>query len=186
MRVVSGEYRGRRLKSLDGENTRPTTDKVKESMFNMIGPYFDGGLALDLFSGSGGLAIEAVSRGVELAVCVERNFQAMKVIKENIEITKEADRFLTVKMDADKALVWLKEQGYTFDYVFLDPPYAQQKIEEQLAKMLQLGLLNSGCKVICEAEKAVNLSESIGTLSQIRHQTYGITAVTIFRNEDEA
>jgi 16S rRNA (guanine966-N2)-methyltransferase len=85
MRVVSGDYRGRRLKSLEGENTRPTTDKVKESMFNMIGPYFDGGIALDLFSGSGGLAIEAVSRGVELAVCVERNFQAMKIIKENIE-----------------------------------------------------------------------------------------------------
>ncbi|KAF1296890.1 16S rRNA (guanine(966)-N(2))-methyltransferase RsmD [Enterococcus sp. JM4C] len=186
MRVISGEYRGRRLKSLEGENTRPTTDKVKESMFNMIGPYFDGGQALDLFSGSGGLAIESVSRGIDLAVCVERNFQAMKIIKDNIEITKEPNRFLTVKMDADKALGWLKENNYTFDYVFLDPPYAQQKIEEQILKMLQLGLLNPACEIICEADKAVSLSEELGTLKQIRRQTYGITAVTIYRNEAEA
>jgi 16S rRNA (guanine966-N2)-methyltransferase len=68
MRVVSGTYRGRRLKSLDGDNTRPTSDKVKESIFNMIGPYFDGGKVLDLFAGSGGLAIEAISRGMEHAV----------------------------------------------------------------------------------------------------------------------
>lgn len=186
MRVVSGDYRGRRLKSLEGENTRPTTDKVKESMFNMIGPYFDGGTALDLFSGSGGLAIEAVSRGVELAVCVERNFQAMKIIKENIEITKDAERFLPLKMDADKALGWLQAENYTFDYVFLDPPYAQQKIEKQLIIMLQMNLLNPNCKIICEADKELVLPETIGTLVQIRRQTYGITAVTIYRNEDEA
>ncbi|MGQ4819874.1 RsmD family RNA methyltransferase, partial [Enterococcus faecium] len=77
------------LKALDGDNTRPTTDKVKESIFNMIGPYFDGGMALDLYSGSGGLAIEAVSRGMDKSICIEKNFAALKVIKENIAITKE-------------------------------------------------------------------------------------------------
>ncbi|MDU0990620.1 MAG: RsmD family RNA methyltransferase, partial [Enterococcus faecium] len=89
MRIISGNYGGRRLKSLAGANTRPTTDKVKESIFNMIGPYFDGETVLDLFAGSGGLAIEAVSRGCSHAVCVDKNYQALKIIKENIEITKE-------------------------------------------------------------------------------------------------
>ena len=74
MRVVAGEYGGRKLKSLEGSNTRPTTDKVKGAILNMIGPYFDGGLVLDLFSGSGGLAIEAVSRGMDHAYCVDRHY----------------------------------------------------------------------------------------------------------------
>ncbi len=78
MRIISGNYGGRRLKSLAGANTRPTTDKVKESIFNMIGPYFDGETVLDLFAGSGGLAIEAVSRGCSHAVCVDKNYQALK------------------------------------------------------------------------------------------------------------
>ena len=97
MRVISGEYGGRRLKALDGDNTRPTTDKVKESIFNMIGPYFDGGMALDLYSGSGGLAIEAVSRGMDKSVCIEKNFAALKVIKENIHnVESNNTRFIII------------------------------------------------------------------------------------------
>lgn len=119
MRVISGEYGGRRLKSLSGPNTRPTTDKVKESIFNMIGPYFDGEEVLDLFSGSGGLAIEAVSRGCSHAVCVDKNYQALKIIKENIAITKEPEKFTTLKLDADKAIEKLAQLGKKFDYLFL-------------------------------------------------------------------
>lgn len=78
MRIISGNYGGRRLKSLAGANTRPTTDKVKESIFNMIGPYFDGEIVLDLFAGSGGLAIEAVSRGCSHAVCVDKKLPSAK------------------------------------------------------------------------------------------------------------
>ena len=89
MRVISGDYRGRRLKSLSGDNTRPTSDKVKESIFNMIGPYFNGGEVLDLFAGSGGLAIEAVSRGMDHAVCVDRNYQAINVIKDTFRLQKK-------------------------------------------------------------------------------------------------
>jgi 16S rRNA (guanine966-N2)-methyltransferase len=103
-----------------------------------------------------------------------------------LKLTKDAERFLPLKMDADKALGWLQAENYTFDYVFLDPPYAQQKIEKQLIMMLQMNLLNPNCKIICEADKELVLPETIGTLVQIRRQTYGITAVTIYRNEDEA
>ena len=162
MRVISGEYGGRRLKALDGDNTRPTTDKVKESIFNMIGPYFDGGMALDLYSGSGGLAIEAVSRGMDKSICIEKNFAALKVIKENIAITKEPEKF---------------------EVVLLDPPYAKQEIVSQLEKMLERQLLTNEAVIVCETDKTVKLPETIGTLEKTRETVYGITQVTIYRQE---
>lgn len=183
MRVVSGTYRGRRLKSLDGDNTRPTSDKVKESIFNMIGPYFDGGKVLDLFAGSGGLAIEAISRGMAHAVCVDRSYPAMKVIQENIKITKEPEKFTTLKMDANQAIQKLSHEENSFDLILLDPPYAKQQIVTQLEKMLDENLLNSDCLVVCETDKGVVLPEELQTLVQIRHQVYGMSAVTIYRNE---
>lgn len=89
MRVISGNYRGRRLIPVPGNQTRPTADKVKESMFNMLGPYFDGGQALDLYAGTGALGIEAVSRGMDHATLVDKQYAAIKTIKQNVELTKK-------------------------------------------------------------------------------------------------
>lgn len=183
MRVISGEYGGRRLKALDGDNTRPTTDKVKESIFNMIGPYFGGGTALDLYAGSGGLAIEAVSRGMDLGICIEKNFSAIKIIKENIAITKEPDKFIIKKMDANKALLFLKEEKTTIDLVLLDPPYAKQEIEKQIQQMLVYDLLSKDGVIVCETDKSVELPETIGTCVKSRQTTYGITQITIYKQE---
>ncbi|MGX7245229.1 16S rRNA (guanine(966)-N(2))-methyltransferase RsmD [Enterococcus quebecensis] len=185
MRVISGEYGGRRLKALDGDNTRPTTDKVKEAIFNMIGPYFDGGIALDLYAGSGGLAIEAVSRGMDKGICIEKNFAAIKIIKENIEVTKEPEKFIIKKMDANKALEYLKEDGTKIDLVLLDPPYAKQEIEKQIDRMLTYDLLNEDAIVVCETDKSVNLPETISTLVKFRETTYGITQITIYKQEEK-
>ena len=104
MRVISGEYGGRRLKALDGDNTRPTTDKVKESIFNMIGPYFDGGMALDLYSGSGGFAVEAVSRGKGKRIFFLKKFFSLKVIKKKILITKKPEKIEVRKKDGNRVL----------------------------------------------------------------------------------
>lgn len=183
MRVISGEYGGRRLKALDGENTRPTTDKVKESIFNIIGPYFHGGKVLDLYAGSGGLAIESVSRGMEMAVCIEKNFAAIKIIKENIAITKEAEKFIVKKMDANRAIEQLKIENYKFDLVLLDPPYGRQEIAQQLNKMLELELLTNQAVIVCETDKTVRLPEEIGRLKKYREVIYGITQLTIYEME---
>ncbi len=102
MRVISGEYGGRRLRAVPGMKTRPTTDKVKEAIFNIIGPYFNGGTSLDLFAGSGGLSIEGVSRGIDHAVLIDRQGAAIKTIHQNIEVTKEPDKFTVYKRDAEK------------------------------------------------------------------------------------
>ena len=102
MRVVSGKFRGRRLKAVPGMATRPTTDKVKESLFNIIGPYFDGGKSLDLYGGSGGLSIEAVSRGIETATIVDRQYAAIKTIRQNVALTNAPQSFKIMKQDAQK------------------------------------------------------------------------------------
>ena len=98
MRIVAGEFGGRRLSAVPGMATRPTTDKVKEALFNIIGPYFSGGTSLDLYGGSGGLSIEGVSRGIEHAILVDRAYPAIKTIKDNIGVTKHPEKFTVLKL----------------------------------------------------------------------------------------
>ena len=183
LRVISGNYRKMALKSLSKDTTRPTTDKIKESLFNMIGPYFDGESVLDLYSGSGALAIEAVSRGARRAVCVEKYFPALKVIQENVRLTKEEQKFVTLKQTAEKALLQLTQDEELFDIVFLDPPYARQTIVQDIDQLLQLNLLAQDSIVICETDKNVDLPEEMKSLQQVRKQNYGLTKITIYRNE---
>lgn len=185
MRVIAGVYRGRKLRSLKGDNTRPTTDKVKEAIFNMIGPFFEGGQVLDLFSGSGALGIEAVSRGCDLAYCIDRNSAAIKIIQENVAITKESEKFRIIKTSADKALQKFNDEELSFDLIFLDPPYAKQQIVAQIEKILAENLSKASGKIICETDRLVVLPEEIDTLQQIRRQVYGSTAVAIYQNKGE-
>lgn len=184
MRVVAGEFGGRKLKTLTGNNTRPTTDKVKGAIFNMIGPYFDGGVCLDLFSGSGSLGIEAVSRGMEQAVLVEKNFRAMEIIRENVAMTKQTEAFELLKMPANQAIQRLAENQQRFDLVLLDPPYAKQEIVKQIERLCQNELLTETATVVCETDKEVQLPKVIGPLHLRKRQNYGITAVTIYDWED--
>ena len=177
MRVVAGTFGGRPLKTLDGKITRPTTDKVKGAIFNMIGPYFDGGRVLDLFSGSGSLAIEAISRGMDEAVLVERNRQAQAIITENIKMTKAQNQFHLLKMDANKAIGVL--QG-PFDLVLLDPPYAKEEIIKNITDLEDAGLLSEEVMIVCESDKAVDLPEEISHFGIWKQKTYGISKVTVY------
>lgn len=104
MRVISGTRKGRTLKAVPGQSTRPTTDKVKESIFNMIGPYFDGGWALDLFAGSGGLGIEALSRGFDHCIFVDRDIKAIQTIKGNLNQLSLMDQSEVFRNEAKRAL----------------------------------------------------------------------------------
>ena len=127
----------------------------------MIGPYFEGGRVLDLYAGSGGLSIEAVSRGMSSAVLVERERKAQAVIAENINMTKEISKFQLLKMEADRAL---EQVGGTFDLVFLDPPYAKEQIVADIEKMAERNLFSQEIMVVCETDKSVELPEEIACL----------------------
>ena len=177
LRVVAGEFGGRPLKTLEGKTTRPTTDKVKGAIFNMIGPFFDGGRVLDLFSGSGSLAIEAISRGMSSAVLVEKNRRAQAVIQENIKMTKSEKQFQLLKMDAARALTQLTGK---FDLVLLDPPYAKEQIVANITQLEEQGLLAEEVMLVCETDKAVDLSEEISNFGIWKQKTYGISKVTVY------
>ncbi|WP_261379637.1 16S rRNA (guanine(966)-N(2))-methyltransferase RsmD [Streptococcus sp. sy004] len=177
MRVVAGEFGGRPLKTLSGQTTRPTTDKVKGAMFNMIGPYFDGGRVLDLFAGSGGLAIEAISRGMTKAVLVEKDRKAQQIIEANIQMTKRQAAFQLLKMDANQALSQLTGQ---FDLVLLDPPYAKEEIVKQVTLLEEKGLLTEEVMIVCETDKAVALPEEFSQFGIWKQKIYGISKVTVY------
>ena len=143
----------------------------------MIGPYFEGGRVLDLYAGSGGLSIEAVSRGMSSSVLVERDRKAQAVIAENIQMTKEVSKFQLLKMEADRAL---EQVGGTFDLVFLDPPYAKEQIVADIEKMAERNLFSQEIMVVCETDKSVELPEEIACLGIWKEKIYGISKVTVY------
>ena len=177
MRIVAGKYGGRPLKTLEGKTTRPTSDKVRGAIFNMIGPYFDGGRVLDLYAGSGGLAIEAVSRGMDQAVLVEKDRRAQAIVATNIAMTQEEGRFQLLKMEDRLAL---QQVEGPFELVLLDPPYAKERIEEVITLLDQNGLLAEDVMVVCETDKTVELAEEVASLGIWKQKVYGISKVTVY------
>ena len=180
MRIVSGEFGGRPLKAVPGDATRPTTDKVKEAIFSMIGPYFDGGRSLDLYAGSGGLSIEGVSRGLDEAVLVDRQFAAIKTINDNIAITKTPEKFTVIKSTADAAIQRLMG-SQPFDVLYFDPPYAKQTIVADLEKLLAANLIAPEALIVAETDQNANLPEDLPNFEFLKEKDYGITVVKLYQ-----
>lgn len=150
MRVIAGSAKRIQLKTVEGLDTRPTTDRIKETLFNMISEYLADSSFLDLFSGSGAIGIEALSRGAANAVFVEENINAMNCIHENLSITKLSGRAETYEMDVINALKCM-EHHKKFDYVFMDPPY-NLKLEKRVLEYLSKSdLLSEDALIIVEA-----------------------------------
>ena len=147
MRIIAGTHRSRILKTLEGDNTRPMMDVMKESVFNCIGPYFDGGNVLDLFGGSGALSLESISRGASHAYISELSRDAYKVIMDNVNVLKENDKVTVFNMDYKIALTRLK--GMKFDLIFLDPPYRLNIISEIVDLLESYDMINNNAKIIC-------------------------------------
>lgn len=191
MRIISGEFGGRRLKAVPGQNTRPTTDKIKESLFNILGGYFDGGVMLDMYSGSGAVAIEAVSRGMDRAFLFENNRLAQKTIEQNIEITKSPEQFHLKRQNVKQGLkIIASDPAFEpFELVFMDPPYRLQEIVKDIEQLQELNLVSPDCVIVCEVDKEVQLPELILGFEQYKRVEYGITALVFFdrsSSEEEA
>lgn len=147
MRVITGSARGRRLKELEGQETRPTTDRVKEGMFSILQFDIEGRRVLDLFAGTGQLGIEALSRGAASAVLVDRRKDAVTLIRENLRITGLQDRARVVQGDAQEYLNSLREH---FDLIFLDPPYEAGLLEPALAHIARFDILSPHGIIVAE------------------------------------
>ncbi|MCS7459488.1 16S rRNA (guanine(966)-N(2))-methyltransferase RsmD [Paenibacillus doosanensis] len=183
MRVISGSAKGRPLKAVPGMGTRPTTDKVKEAIFSMIGPYFEGGHVLDLFAGTGGLSIEALSRGMERAVLTDIDKKSIDTIRQNLQATGFTDQAEIYRNDAQRAVKALTKRGVKFDLVFLDPPYRLKLVRELVEQLDEADMLNSYATIVMEHDAEDAYEEPIGRLEWVRRAEYGDTAITIYKNK---
>ena len=157
MRVIAGSARSLKLKTLDGMDTRPTTDRIKETLFNIINPSVYGSIFLDLFSGSGGIGIEALSRGAKEAVIVENNPKAMACVKENLKFTRLEQKAVTLTTDVMDALYRL-EREKVFDIIFMDPPYDRGLERRVLEYLSGSELVYEDTLIIVEAAKDTDFS----------------------------
>lgn len=188
MRIITGRARGVRLKSPKGLSTRPTSDRVKESLFSILGARVVGRRVLDLFAGTGGLGLEALSRGAESAVFVDRATES--VLRENAAHTRLDGMARILRGDVFSALSRLASEGETFDLVFCDPPYRKGLWERTLTALDASTALSEGAIVVVESGEDEKGIPPLSGLSLAREERYGhTTRVRIFekrpRQEDE-
>lgn len=181
MRVISGTARGRTLKAVPGTTTRPTTDKVKEAIFSMIGPYFDGGVVLDLFAGTGGLGIEALSRGMDKAIFIDADRKAIDTIQANLQTVKLSEQAEVYRNDSIRALKKLATRPLKLDLVFLDPPYVMRNMDEVVDELQQVNLVDDTTVIVIEHDASVTYPQHIGQFTCTRRAEYGDTAISIYR-----
>ena len=183
MRIIAGRHKSRQLVTLDGLDTRPMTDRMKESVFNTIGPYFDGDVVLDLFGGSGALSLESISRGCKLAYCVEKSFQAMKVIRTNVTSLKENDNVILLNTDYKVALNKFKNEVIKFDIIFLDPPYKLNIMEELIDFIRTNDLCNDSGIIVCQYVKGNYEPKEFDDYKIIKNYNYAISEVCIYQKK---
>ena len=178
MRVIAGKYRSIKLNAVDGMNTRPTTDKIKENLFNMIDCYDC--KVLDLFGGTGGLGIEALSRGASHVTFIDGSNNAIKVIKSNIEKCKiNSTEYSLFRNDFKRALKIFGKKDEKFDIIFLDPPYDKGLIDDALNNIFDNQLCNDGALIICEKSNTEQITVSNENIEVIKEKQYGITDIII-------
>lgn len=181
MRVITGSARGRRLKELEGMETRPTTDRVKEGVFNVIQFDIEGRRVLDLFAGTGQLGIETLSRGAAMAVFVDQRRDAAVLIRDNLKLTELADRARVVNGDA---LAFLSSTKEKFDLIFIDPPYAAELWEAALEAISRFDILADHGIIVCESPMEQELPELAAPYFLHRTYRYGKIKVTTYHREE--
>lgn len=181
MRIISGSARGRSIYAPKGLSTRPTTDRVKESLFGILQFRIAGAAVLDLFSGSGGLGLESLSRGAKSAVFNDADRESVRVIKSNLQMLGFEDRATVFNLNADACLKLLAQKEQKFDLIFLDPPYDKGLEIEAVERIDTLGLLSPGGRIVIEhaAKTRVELPSAVGKLLFVADtRKYGDTSIS--------
>ena len=164
MRIISGSMRGTKLNTLEGLNTRPTLDRVKEALFSKLDfEVNENPVVLDLFSGSGALGLESISRGAKYAVLCDNSRDAIRIINSNVEKTRTQDKTLILNMDYEKALNKCKQDGLKFDLVLLDPPYKTNYAVNATKMIIDLDLLDKDGIIVIESDERESIIQGIKT-----------------------
>lgn len=181
MRVIAGKAKGHPLVAPDGMNTRPVTDKIKEALFSSWQLQIVGANFLDLFAGSGSMGIEAISRGAEKAVFVEKDRRAVDIIKKNLKTCKFTDGYTVYKDDVFHRIESLKTADERFDIIYLDPPFTVDEIFIAVMEALSDGqLLTENGIVVIRTKKEKEMPDEIGKLKKYKFKTYGISGVHFY------
>ena len=182
LRIIGGKYSGVKLVTPKRSNTRPTTDMIRESIFNLLQSFSFDQPILDLYAGSGALGIEAFSRFQEEVYLVDRSFEAIQAIKQNLAKLHHDEFFHILKMDAKKALLKFEDQGISFSLIFLDPPYRYQNQNDDVRQIIDLKLVRSGTIFVCQGD--LNLpAGDFPELSLLKSKKYGKTLIYIYQVE---
>ncbi len=182
MRIITGLAKGTKLETLEGLDTRPTAERVKESIFSMLQFELENRRVLDLFAGSGQMGLEALSRGAGSCTFVERNLDAMEIVKKNAKKTRLIEKCKIVNVDYKDYLRGAKGRE-KFDIVILDPPYSMKILPEILESLVKYDLLNRNAKVVCESEDDVEYT--CEGLETVKHNKYGRVYITVLCKKGE-
>jgi 16S rRNA (guanine966-N2)-methyltransferase len=179
MRIIAGALKGRRLAAVRGK-MRPTSDKVREAVFSILGPAVPGARVVDLFAGTGALGLEALSRGAKSAVFVEEHPASLTVLRRNVANLGLADRAEILPMSVKAGLRKLAARQAVFDLAFLDPPYGGGLAPAALIDLAGAGILSPAARVVAEHSRRETLPEAVATLEQVEVRRYGDTQVAFY------
>ncbi|MEW6173057.1 MAG: 16S rRNA (guanine(966)-N(2))-methyltransferase RsmD [Bacillota bacterium] len=185
MRVIGGLAKRRTLKAPPGRSIRPTAERVKEALFNILAAKIPDAVFLDLFAGTGGIGIEALSRGAARVVFVDRSSRALNLIRENLRRTGFSERAMVIPQDALTALSLLRRCGESFDVIYIDPPYGKGHESKALPSIASKGLLNPGGLVITETDYRGTPPEEVENLKLFRSERYGDTVLSFYCVEEK-
>jgi len=182
MRIISGKYRGRQLRTLKGGKLRPTSDQLRETLFDVLGPGIVGARFLDAYAGSGAVGLEALSRGASEVVFIEHHRAAATLIRQNLDALEIASGYRLVTRDVLDALERLGNEGARFDVVFLDPPYTEiREYHHALRQLARGGLLGPESLVVAEHSRHTELEERYGALARVRLLRHGDAQLASYR-----
>lgn len=186
MRVIAGKAKGRVLAAPKGMETRPVTSQIKEALFNIWQMEIVGARFLDLFAGSGSVGLEAISRGAENVVFVEKNHKAVDMIKRNLAVCHFADGYEVYQDDVFRRIKWLAENRYKFDIIYLDPPFTREQIFLPVMELLSdASILADSGVIAIRTRKEMELPGNIGSLRQFKLKHYGISSVHFFSSVED-
>lgn len=185
LRVISGERRGHKLKAPKGNEVRPTEDKVKESLFNILSPLKKEAIVLDLFGGTGAIGIEFLSRGAKTAYIVDISSASIEIIKDNLTHTKFLDRSIILNKDALRALDFFKTNNIKFDYIYLDPPFKNHDILLKAIESISCNeLLSKDGILAIEHEKELPLVDEINTFERYDIRNYRSKNISFYSTRE--
>ncbi|WP_429080533.1 16S rRNA (guanine(966)-N(2))-methyltransferase RsmD [Brassicibacter mesophilus] len=184
LRVITGKLKGHKLKAPKGMSTRPTADRVKESIFNIIGYIPENSTVLDLFAGSGNIGIEFLSRGASRCYFIDNSHVSTSIIKENLEATNLSNQAQIYKNYVDRALTILGSKNICFDFIFMDPPYEKDLVAPTIEALYINRLLDEEGIVIIEHETKASLEEEYLGLIRYDARKYGGTTVSFYKHKE--